>query len=71
MNICKQLQTLQLEPFIGRPHSGIDVGLLRFTRSRLASLTSALSHSTGRPQYFPGLDRTGTQGETFVVDDNR
>jgi hypothetical protein len=29
MNINKQLQILQLEPFIGRPHSGIDVGLLR------------------------------------------
>lgn len=26
MNINKQLQLLQLEPFIGRPHSGIDVG---------------------------------------------
>jgi len=24
MNIDKQLQVLQLEPFIGRPHSGID-----------------------------------------------
>lgn len=28
MNINRQLQVLQLEPFIGRPHSGIDVGLL-------------------------------------------
>jgi len=27
MNIDKQLQLLQLEPFIGRPHSGIDVGM--------------------------------------------
>lgn len=30
MNINKQLQILQLGPFIGRPHSGIDVGLLQF-----------------------------------------
>lgn len=29
MNINKQLQVLQLDPFIGRPHSGIDVRLLR------------------------------------------
>lgn len=30
MNISKQLQVLQLEPFIGRPHSGIDVGFPPF-----------------------------------------
>jgi hypothetical protein len=30
MNISKQLQVLQLGAFIGRPHSGIDVGLMRF-----------------------------------------